>query len=118
VIRHRRAYRLRVRSGPRVQRRRFDDLNAALTELETRAQDLAERANARAIDLKVRQFEPVAQVTARLELDGPRLRVGLDVRGDGSVEAFTGVVRREVIAQRRDESPYAALARTARERSL
>jgi hypothetical protein len=115
----RRGYRLKVRSGPRVERRRFDDLEAALADLEAHGRALADQANARGIDLRVRQFEPVAQVIARLELSGPRhLRAGLDVRGDGSVEAFTGVLRREVIEQRRGESAYQALAREARERSL
>jgi hypothetical protein len=114
-----RGYRLKVRAGPRVERHRFRDLDAALEELEARARALAERANAREIDLRVRQFEPVAQVSARLELTGPnRLRAGLDVRGDGSVEAFTGVLRREVIEQRRGESAYKALARVARERPV
>ncbi len=107
-----RSYRLRVRSGPRVECRRFDDQDAALAELEARARSLAEGAGARRIDLKVRQFEPVAQVVARLELAGPRrLRAGLDVRGDGSVEAYTGALRRRVIEQQAGESAYEALRR-------
>lgn len=108
-------YTLKVRSGPRVERTRFAELNAALTALESRGSTLAAGVDSREIDLKVRRFEPVAQVVARLELKGPkRLRAGLDVRGDGSVEAFTGSLRRRVIEQRPDESPYGALARVAR----
>ena len=111
-------YRLRVRSGSRVERQRFSDRDAALDALEARAGALAERASARPIDLKARQFEPVAQVVARLELAGPaRLRAGLDVRGDGSVEGYTGTLRRQVIEQRPGESPYDALRRAVNEQS-
>ncbi len=107
-------YRLKVRAGPRVERHGFGDREAALAELEARARSLAEGAHGRRIDLKVRQFEPVAQVVARLALTGPgRLRMGIDVRGDGSVEAYTGVVRRQVIEQCPGESAYDALARAA-----
>ena len=114
-----RRYRLKVRFGPRVERRRFDDLDVALAELEARGRAVSEGASAREVDLKVRQFEPVAQVVARLEVSGPRrLRAGVDVRGDGSVEAHTGVLRREVVEQRAGESAYEALGRVARERSL
>ena len=113
-----RGYRLRVRSGPRVERHRFEELDAALAEVEARGRALADGASARQVDLKVRRFEPVSQVVARLELAGPRrLRTGIDVRGDGSVEAHTGVLRREVIEQRGDESAYDALRRVVRERS-
>jgi hypothetical protein len=111
-------YQLKIRSGPRVERRRFEDRASALAAIESRARELAAGANARRIDLKVRQFDPVAQVVARLELAGPaRLRAGVDVRGDGSVEAYTGVLRRRVIEQRAGESACAALARVVDERS-
>ena len=108
-----RGYSLKTRSGARVQRSRFDDLGDALAELERRGEELQEGANARVVDLKVgRRIEPVQQVVARIELAGPRrLRAGVDVRGDGSAEAWTGRVRRTLIDQLPQESPYEALRR-------
>jgi hypothetical protein len=106
-------YVLKVRAGPKVERSKHDDLDAALRALEDRATELQHAAPGRAIDLKVgRRFEPVQQVTARLELSGPGpLRAGVDVRGDGSVESWTGRFRRELIEQRRGESALDALRR-------
>jgi len=107
------AYRLTIRTGPRVERLEFDHLECALEELEKRGRRLEGEAVNHVIDLRmVRRFEPAHQVIARLELAGPsRTRVGIDVRGDGSAEGYTGRLRRRVISQRPGESAYEALAR-------
>src|SRR3954454_21003135 len=109
------AYRLKVRVGPKVERSKHDRLEGALAALEARAEELQRTAPRHTVDLKVgRRFEPVQQVAARLELSGPRpLRAGLDVRGDGSMEGWTGRLRRELIEQRRGESAIEALRRVA-----
>ena len=105
------AYRLTIRRGPKVERARFRELADALAELEARGRTLEREATAREIDLKVRRFEPVHQVVGRLELRGPRVRAGVDVRGDGSAESYTGWVQRRLIERRAGESPYDALRR-------
>ena len=104
---------MKTRSGAKVSRESFGELSHALLVIEARGQALQEEANAREIDLRLgRKFEPVQQVTARLELSGPgRLRGGIDVRGDGSAEAWTGRVRRKLVVQEPGESPYDALTR-------
>ena len=101
-----------TRVGPKVEREKFGDLDAALARLEQRGGELEREAPRRAEDsILGRHFEPVQQVFARLELRGGRMRGGVDVRGDGSPEAYTGWVRRTVVEQRADESAYDALRR-------
>jgi hypothetical protein len=106
-------YTLTVRSGPKVRRDRFETLEAALEAIEREGRELEGTADASAVGGRVmRRLEPVQQVVARLELKGPgRLRAGVDVRGDGSTEAFMGRVRRRLLEQRRSESAYDALRR-------
>ena len=113
-------WKLTERAGPKVKRSSFADVGLALDALESRGRELAQAAPGDAVDAKFKRFEPQEQVVARLELAGPErfvpsMRAGVDVRGDGSVEAFRGRVRREVISEQRGESPYAALRRTLRE---
>jgi hypothetical protein len=112
-------WKLTVRSGAKVQRSSFERLDPALEALENRARELAGAAPREPFDAKIRRFEPAQQVFARLELAGPErfipsVRGGVDVRGDGSVEAYRGRVRRELIEQRKGESTYAALRRALR----
>jgi hypothetical protein len=112
-----RGYTLTVRNGARVGRERFAELGQALDALESRGRELEHVAGtARVGGRMLRRIDPVQQVVARLELSGPgRLRAGLDVRGDGSSEGFTGRMRRRLVEQRRGESAYDALRRALRE---
>jgi hypothetical protein len=109
-------YTLKIRQGPKVTRERFTELEAAVGAVEERGRELQRGADARAVGGGlIRRIEPVQQVVARLELTGPgRLRVGVDVRGDGSSEAFTGRVRRRLVEQRAGEDAYGALRRALR----
>jgi hypothetical protein len=108
------AYKVTVREGAKVRRSRHRGLDEALAAVEANARELAESADAGTIDTMLfRKYDPVQQVVGRVELAGPRrLRAGVDVRGDGSVESYTGRLRRQLIVQRADESAYAALRRT------
>jgi hypothetical protein len=108
------AYKVTVREGAKVTHSHYEGLDDALDAVEASARDLSDGADAKPIETLIfRDFDPVQQVVARVELSGPRrLRVGIDVRGDGSVESYTGRLRRQLIRQRADESPYEALRRT------
>jgi hypothetical protein len=106
------SYKLLVRHRSRFERKRYDDLDAALEALEERGREIAETADAETVDLKIgRKFDPVQQVVGRLEVRGPKIRGGVDVRGDGSTEAFTGWIKRRLVEQRHRETAYEALRR-------
>ncbi|MGH2893487.1 MAG: hypothetical protein ACRDPM_09510 [Solirubrobacteraceae bacterium] len=114
-------WKLTERAGPKVRRSSFRDVDRALDALESRGRELATAPPGNSVDVKYKRFEPQERVVARLELAGPErfvpsVRAGVDVRGDGSVEAFRGRVRRKVISAQRGESPYAALRRVLGER--
>jgi len=106
---------LTVRDGPRVERQRFRTLDEALVALEERAAALAGDASRTEVTFFRRRIQASAQVAVRLEIAGPwrqgSVRGGVDLRGDGSAEAYTGRVQRSLIAQRRGESATAALRR-------
>lgn len=106
-------YRITIRRGAKVERERVEDLGSALRALERRGRELERATRARPAGGRlVRRFEPVQQVAGRVELRGPGgLQAGVDVRGDGSAEAFTGRLRRTLVVQREGESPYDALRR-------
>ena len=104
-------YRVTVRNGPQVERSTHESLDEALAALESAAEAAAAGPGRRAVGLRQRRFEPVAQVAARVEVRGPSARGGVDVRGDGSVEAWTGGWTRRVVEREAGEDAYAALRR-------
>ena len=105
------AYKLTVRRRGASKRERFDSLPAALAALQARLDELTpgeRRGPERGLFGSV---EPVAQVVLRGEVAGPRAHGGIDVRGDGSAEAFTGRWRRVPLAREAGESAHDALRR-------
>ena len=106
-------YTLTIRQGPKVIRERYAELDDAVGAVEERGRELERGAYSRPVGGSlIRRVEPVQQVVARLELRGPgRLRAGVDVRGDGSSEAYTGRVRRRLVEQKAGEDAYGALRR-------
>jgi hypothetical protein len=110
-------FRVTVRVGPRVEKLGAGSLDEALDLLEREARVVAGGEARRApVRRGSRAYEPVQQVGARVELRGPqrlfpRVRGGVDVRGDGSLEAWTGGPQRAVVAQETGETPFEALRR-------
>ena len=105
------SWKLKIRHGPKVTKSVHPSLEAAVDGL--RGGLAAARDEQRApVKVLSREFDPVAQVIARGELRGPgRRRGGVDVRGDGSAEAWTGGWRRAAVLPERDETPYDAVLR-------
>jgi hypothetical protein len=103
---------LTKRVGSKVQRERFEALGPALHAIQAWLADVSEHADRRPVTVLSRDFAPVQQVVGRAELRGPgRLRGGVDVRGDGSAEAWTGRWGKRLVEQRAGEDAGAALAR-------
>ncbi len=112
------AYRVSVRSGGTVVREKVDGVDAAVAWIEAAARDAAGGPRLDAIDLRARRFEPEDQIAARAELAGPQrwrpdVRAGLDVRGDGSVRAWTATAPPAAPSSSpaQGEDAYAALRR-------
>lgn len=102
-------WRVTVRSGPTVERLAADSLHAALVLVEKRARTLAAGTRVAPVELRVKSYAPAQQVAHRIEIAGPRrflapVRAGVDVRGDGSLQAFTGrTARRPLDGEGRKE---------------
>jgi anti-sigma factor RsiW len=105
-------YTITVRRRGATDRERFDDLDAALGALEQRL-DVLQRTERRGTERGLsRTYDAVAQVAVRGEVAGPGgMRGGVDVRGDGSTEAYTGRWRRRLVERAPGETAYDALRR-------
>jgi hypothetical protein len=110
-------YRVVLRNGAKVTRERVETLGESLDLVERYGRGLAAQPRLQEVDLRFRTFAPADQVAARVELRGPQrwrpaVRAGIDVRGDGSVAAWTGAAQREPVAPEPGENAYEALRRT------
>jgi len=105
-------WRLTVRAGSRVERAETATLEDALGALRERLTALEPTARRGPANALFRDIAPGEQVAARLELRGPRRRRGgVDLRGDGSLAAWTGRVSKRELAAERGEDAVAALGR-------
>jgi hypothetical protein len=110
---------LTVRDGPRVERMRFDTLSETMDALEHRLDELTPGVRRRTIQVGRRRYDPASQVAVRAEVAGPGsmlrgVRGGVDLRGDGSAEAYTGRLKRTFVQLRPGETPYDGLRRVWR----
>jgi hypothetical protein len=108
-------WRVTVRNGPRVHKHRAADLAEALDLVEREGRALAAGPGRSSVRMRTREFTPQQQVAGRVELSGPGVRAGVDIRGNGDAEAWTGRLGRRVVEQEGRESPYAALRRVLRD---
>src|SRR4051812_31019524 len=105
-------YKVVLRRSGRPEKSSHETLEAALDALEHETRGVANRHQPRVERALGRDYEPDAQVVARAELRGPRgLAAGLDVRGDGSAEAYTGRITKRLVQQHDREDAWSALRR-------
>ena len=103
---------LTIRDGPRVQHTSFDTLADVLQALRTRLDELTPSAHREPVELLSRRYDAALQVVARAEVAGPGGRHGgVDLRGDGSTEAYTGRWRRSLVTLEPGEDAIDALRR-------
>ena len=76
-------WRVMVRNGPRVERHRAATLDGGARPASSARPRARRRARPRTVRLRERDFTPQQQVAGRVELAGPGVRAGVDVRGDG-----------------------------------
>jgi hypothetical protein len=109
-------YRVTTRATGKVQRSDHDALPDAVEAAITAARLAAAEPHAKTIDLRARRWAPEDQVATRIELKGPErwrpaTQAGIDVLGDGSLQAWTGAPERRAIEPAEGEDAYAALRR-------
>jgi len=105
-------WKVTLRLGPRVVRERAATLEEAIAELRISLVAAAGQASGEGSSGMFREYEASAIVIARGELRGPKgVRAGIDVRGDGSSEAWVGRLTKQVVEQQSGEDAYQALER-------
>jgi hypothetical protein len=102
-------FKVTARVGPKVRKQRYASVDEALDAVE---REIGDVGGAPGRSVLGRDYDPVRQVAGRFELTGPGgVRGGIDVRGDGSAEAYRGRIRKRLVERRDGESAVDALRR-------
>jgi hypothetical protein len=105
---------LTVRHGSEVEKEQFEDLDAAISALRTRAESIRGEGPVKPVS-GFRDYEPGDQVHARLEVSGKGIlrppTAGVDVRGDGQFVPYAGGIRRRPLEPEEEEDAFAAVRR-------
>jgi hypothetical protein len=105
-------WKVTLRLGPRVVHERADTLPDAIAELRISLVAVAEQAPGEGASAIFRDYDAAEVVVARGELRGPGgVRAGLDVRADGSSEAWVGRLTKRPVEPQDGEDAYQALER-------
>jgi hypothetical protein len=112
------SWKITVRIGPKVEKLRAETLDEALDEVELQGRAASNTERRGTVDTRVRRYEAGDQVAARVELSGRGVMVGVDVRGDGGVQAWTGRWRRRPLELEDGETPFEAVRRVAQSESV
>ncbi len=107
-------FKVTIRQEGKTEQFQRDALAPALDLLEFEVRALSGSSRREAASGIARRYEPGEIVAVRGEVSGRGVRAGVDVRGDGSSEAFTGRVRRSLVPAQDGESAYDALRRVLR----
>ncbi len=101
-----------VRLRGKVHKHACDDVGEGLDVLERELRAAATAAGRSGTATVLgREYEAVSQVVVRGELRGGPVHAGIDVRGDGSAEAWTGRIRKSIVEPQGREDAYRALRR-------
>ena len=107
---------LKLREGPKVTRERCATAQELFDRVEVLADEMADRADRTPVKSMFRDYEAIELVHGRIEVSIAQgafkhRRGGIDVRRDGSIEAFVGRASRTVVEPTPGETIPQALKR-------
>ena len=107
-------YTLAVQQEGSSRTERCATLDDAFDALQAELNSAGPGARRGTVNAFVREYQPDELVAMRLEIRGRRVSGGIDLRGDGSQEPYTGRIRRRPIECEPGENAVGALRRVLR----
>jgi hypothetical protein len=108
-------WKLTVRHGSEVQHSSFEELDEAIAVMRAEAHAIQAEGPLPAASM-LRDYEARDQVNARLQIVGKGLlskpTAGVDVRGDCSLVAYRGALRRQELEPKGRDTPFDAVRET------